>query len=996
MERSEIWNEECSSDLLNISRESGDGDSGAESKELDQNTENCTKKSKEDYMSVRNALLNMTREIQGAEQPAEKIYSEIEIMQVTTAETVSLYNNNCYCLKHDKDAKPSISLMRETNVETDEPLSGHTSSGCSIRCSTRGIDNQCSNCSGETTFNFNVENNSDNIDPLEEKKRVENTTYTTQLENDFKDIFNDITSNEVASEHFSSLDESLSPKAPVAIDELDETILEAPEEFRSKSDSCDCELDNDSSSILDGSDKVFPALCSDLSESEPPNTAPTHRDNDNTVTAETGDTCGRAVDNDTVKIEDRESKISNVNVPAELKIQDICATSEENQQVESVNNDLPSDNREKASEEKCGKADATARHVGICKPATPAEHAIVTDDSNISIRPKVDGSQRSKTDAADNNASDCVTLFPKQRQFSSVKVAENTEIVVGVGCACDPDLGDLGCVPPKPTAVSCSAESVRAENPQTPPTVGPSIGIGVEQCAQAPGCSRVSTVTVCAALTSEERSGSTSCTEQTSVIKDCTNPELCVSNSAKSDSSYASRNYEERCSENPENCHFAAENQLESDIVPPEYKSGKQIKPSNCTLSWEFKNGRLVFEVDRSRQDESERGSNNSKENCLNSINGHLENSLEDKKCEDLDSQSSLDEDLNGILHSRNLNKRVTEGRSRLKHLEQKLKEAGITDEKQTTAPREIYKNTKQNHNCDHPSNEINVKPANIVNNSCSIPIEKQDDDYTTRNLNVPSDNNKLNVNGTSSPQDEENEEDQVDFTGGGFCEFDVRQVSAFAGFDADDYYVVYDELEDTSDDEIEETYCLINRCAMRGDGSMGTDSERSKHNPDHDNLKSLLKKPGRGKDGKKNRVVFNENKNEFFDADYIILIREECDYDEEDDDGVCCCNQHEMVRLTCCEPNCNCNAYDGYGDATPQSPKFAPPLEFVDAVTLSPPEGYKDMELGEQQLLALQQMSRRGQRAAVCRECSATHEDEGKLVIITIKLIICIIIIYW
>jgi hypothetical protein len=164
----------------------------------------------------------------------------------------------------------------------------------------------------------------------------------------------------------------------------------------------------------------------------------------------------------------------------------------------------------------------------------------------------------------------------------------------------------------------------------------------------------------------------------------------------------------------------------------------------------------------------------------------------------------------------------------------------------------------------------------------------------------------------------------------------------------------------------------------------MGIDGERAKHNPDRDNLKSLLKRPGKSKDKRSNRVVFNENKNEFFDADYIILIREECDYDEEDDDGVCTCNQHEMVRLTCCEPNCNCNVYDGF-EQTPQSPKFAPPLEFVDAVTLSPPEGYKDMELEEQQLLALQQIARRGQRTAVCRECSVTHddvEDDGEFIL--------------
>ncbi|KAJ8964243.1 hypothetical protein NQ314_005030 [Rhamnusium bicolor] len=161
----------------------------------------------------------------------------------------------------------------------------------------------------------------------------------------------------------------------------------------------------------------------------------------------------------------------------------------------------------------------------------------------------------------------------------------------------------------------------------------------------------------------------------------------------------------------------------------------------------------------------------------------------------------------------------------------------------------------------------------------------------------------------------------------------------------------------------------------MRGDGkNMGTDDEKIKHNPNSENLKSLLKKPGKKRQKKVIVLYLMKTKNEFFDADYIILIREECEYDDEDDDSVCTCNQHEMVRLTCCEPNCNCSVYEEF-EQTPQSPKFAPPIEFVDAVTLSPPEGYKDMELGEQ-LLALQQITRRGQRTVVCRECSASHDD--------------------
>ncbi|XP_039430828.1 uncharacterized protein LOC120413919 isoform X2 [Culex pipiens pallens] len=108
--------------------------------------------------------------------------------------------------------------------------------------------------------------------------------------------------------------------------------------------------------------------------------------------------------------------------------------------------------------------------------------------------------------------------------------------------------------------------------------------------------------------------------------------------------------------------------------------------------------------------------------------------------------------------------------------------------------------------------------------------------------------------------------------------------------------------------------------------------------------LRGLLKKPNRPPPVRKNRVVFDETRNEFFEADYIILIREDCPYDEEDEEP-CTCGEHELVRI-CCDEGCNC----GYTTAapaddgrTPPSPKFAPPMEFVDQATLSPPEGYKD-----------------------------------------------------
>lgn len=73
--------------------------------------------------------------------------------------------------------------------------------------------------------------------------------------------------------------------------------------------------------------------------------------------------------------------------------------------------------------------------------------------------------------------------------------------------------------------------------------------------------------------------------------------------------------------------------------------------------------------------------------------------------------------------------------------------------------------------------------------------------------------------------------------------------------------------------------------------------------------LRGLLKQPNRPPPVRKNRVVFDETRNEFFEADYIILIREDCPYDEEDEEP-CTCGDHELVRI-CCDEGCNC----GYTD---------------------------------------------------------------------------------
>jgi hypothetical protein len=84
--------------------------------------------------------------------------------------------------------------------------------------------------------------------------------------------------------------------------------------------------------------------------------------------------------------------------------------------------------------------------------------------------------------------------------------------------------------------------------------------------------------------------------------------------------------------------------------------------------------------------------------------------------------------------------------------------------------------------------------------------------------------------------------------------------------------------------------------------------------------LRGLLKAPNRPPPTRKNRVVFDETRNEFFEADYIILIREDCPYDEEDEEP-CTCGDHELVRI-CCDEGCNC----GYTDDG-----RTPPVSFAD-----------------------------------------------------------------
>lgn len=106
---------------------------------------------------------------------------------------------------------------------------------------------------------------------------------------------------------------------------------------------------------------------------------------------------------------------------------------------------------------------------------------------------------------------------------------------------------------------------------------------------------------------------------------------------------------------------------------------------------------------------------------------------------------------------------------------------------------------------------------------------------------------------------------------------------------------------------------CYVNKAGARNRIRTVEDAMRESAGP----LRGLLKKPNRPPQQRKNRVVFDETRNEFFDADYIILIREDCPYDEEDEEP-CTCGEHELVRL-CCEEGCQCPGYIEGDGKTPQ-----------------------------------------------------------------------------
>lgn len=114
--------------------------------------------------------------------------------------------------------------------------------------------------------------------------------------------------------------------------------------------------------------------------------------------------------------------------------------------------------------------------------------------------------------------------------------------------------------------------------------------------------------------------------------------------------------------------------------------------------------------------------------------------------------------------------------------------------------------------------------------------------------------------------------------------------------------------------------------------------------------LKSALKRSSTKKSKKKNRVQFDESLNKFFDADYVILIREEPEEFEGDYDVSGCDCGDDFCYEGCCDEDDQEYEDEDARELYSENQKFdlcaafEPPMEFVDQVTLSPPDGYKDI----------------------------------------------------
>jgi hypothetical protein len=149
-------------------------------------------------------------------------------------------------------------------------------------------------------------------------------------------------------------------------------------------------------------------------------------------------------------------------------------------------------------------------------------------------------------------------------------------------------------------------------------------------------------------------------------------------------------------------------------------------------------------------------------------------------------------------------------------------------------------------------------------------------------------------------------------------CEFDVQTFNKFLNSSEEENKESTEEEEEDEDDEDiksdESDFfcdCLVEAVPLYHQTTTTTTEKNNMRETGASagKLRGLLKPANRPPPARKNRVVFDETRNEFFDADYIILIREDCPYDEEDEEP-CTCGDHELVRI-CCDEGCNC----GYAD---------------------------------------------------------------------------------
>lgn len=149
-------------------------------------------------------------------------------------------------------------------------------------------------------------------------------------------------------------------------------------------------------------------------------------------------------------------------------------------------------------------------------------------------------------------------------------------------------------------------------------------------------------------------------------------------------------------------------------------------------------------------------------------------------------------------------------------------------------------------------------------------------------------------------------------------CEFDVQTFHKFLNESIEDKSNHEHSSDDDDDLKSDESDffcdCLVEAVPLYHQTS--TNNTINMRETGAGKLRGLLKQPNRPPPVRKNRVVFDETRNEFFEADYIILIREDCPYDEEDEEP-CTCGDHELVRI-CCEEGCNCGYTDVDDGRTP------------------------------------------------------------------------------